>query len=69
MTLGEITISYHTGYKRQKPALKITAFTHTQLLVRPFSPLCWYCPCSVLAHRTNDMKYEKENSKKKWFFL
>lgn len=40
MTLGEITVSYHTGYERQKPALKITAFTHTQLLVRPFSLLC-----------------------------
>jgi len=73
MTLGEITVSYHAGYERQKPALKITPFTPTRLLIRPFflsSPFCWYCPCSVLAHRKNDMKYESEsNKKKKIFFL
>lgn len=40
MTLGEISVSYHKGYERQKPALKIiTAFTPIQLLFRPFSLL------------------------------
>lgn len=45
MTLGEIIVSCHTSYDRQKPALKLTAFARTQLLVRPSSLLL----CSGIA--------------------
>lgn len=65
MTLSGITVSHHMGYKRRKPALKITAFTHTQLLVRLFSLFLCTGIASVLAHKQNDMKYESENCKKK----
>lgn len=60
VTLGEIVVSCHTSYDRQKPALKLPAFTHTQLLL-----LFWSWACSVLAHKKNDKKYEIKNLKKK----
>lgn len=54
MTPGEITVSYRTGYERRKPALKMTAFTHTQLLLRPFPLLLCACiaPALFLPTRT-----------------
>lgn len=66
--LTKITVLYHTGYERRKPALKIFAFTHGQLLLRPLSSAL-YCShlCSVPAHKKNEMKNENKNFKEVFF--